>query len=345
MLRRLKAPNAAAIHLAARLAEKLFTHYAIVVAVQCPPSGRIVVNYERTIIPGLQLRRWQRGYRIAWCRARLRVLLGARPVDISLALENAWTSRSYHLVVDGGDGIYVGMQASPRLLPYLDSHLGAGKGSVPSVADLSFGRRGGDISDDPPTYFRFRRRLGQSYAHFYCRYLPEPPAHSTAPRIRFRFYEVPPGSTFQAMVAAAASAVLVWIIGFVISRRPELDSDAPAYLLVFPAAAAAWLGFDRPNRRLIEGTLAGRLSLLITALISLIASAFYMIDKSGLLLLNTHNPAKLRVLGIDKLSWSVLALISILSFSAIAFNYVLGLAQFIHFSTRQSYLVEHREHA
>jgi hypothetical protein len=326
LLRNLQVRHPGAARLAARLVEKLATHYAVLVSVPYPSTGRLVLHYERSITPSLKLRRWEKGRRLSCLRARLRILLGARPVDISLALDHAWTSRSYHLLVDGGDGTYVGSQKSPDLSSLIDKGMQVRNGTL-------------------RPYYRFRRRSGQSYAHFYCRELAEPAVDSPVPGIRFRFYEVPPGSTLRALVAAFAAALLVWIIGFVMSRQPDLDSDAPAYLLAFPAVAAAWLGFDPPARRLLEGTLASRASLLCTVLISLSASTLYLITKSRLPFFDGSNPGNLQVLGIGKLHWSLLALLALLNAGAIAFVHIARFKEFMYFSSRVSDSPGHSEHS
>ncbi|MEV4704040.1 hypothetical protein [Actinoplanes sp. NPDC049316] len=326
LLRNLRVPRPGVARLAARLVEKLAGHYAVLVSVPYPSTGRFVLQYERTITPALKLRRCEKGKRLSWLRARLRVLLGARPVDISLTLEQAWASHSYHLLVDGGDGIYVGHQKAPDLATFFDRGMQLKNGAM-------------------KPYYRFRRRAGQSYAHFYCREFAEPAAGRPVPVIRFRFYEVPPGSTLRALVAAFSAALLVWIIGFVMSRQPELDSDAPAYLLAFPAVAAAWLGFDPPARRLLEGTLAGRLSLLCTSLLSLGASTLYLITKSKLPFFDGRNPTNLQVLGIGSLYWSLLTVLAVINVSAILFIHIVRFKEFMYFSSRVSDSPGHSENS
>lgn len=345
--------NHAARGLAAKLVKKLTSHYAIVAAVPCPADGRLVITYERLITPTLELAprpRWTRrgdsdqparlGGTLKWFKARLRLLFGARPVDISVALDNAWTTQSYHLVLDGQEGVFVGSQESRNLIKYLMVHWDRIKRrrheTIQNWARQS--QLGETLETPPPPYYRFRRRAGQRYAHFYTRFFPEPVENlvdgETVPKVRFRFYEVPPGSVFRAAVTAVASALLVWLIGFVTSRKPDPGTDVPAFLLVFPAIAAAWLGFEGQTRRLLEGTLASRLSLLTTVLTSIAASGLFMIYKSGLPYLHWSNPFDMRIVGIESLSWTVLVLVAVLNACFVTFAYLGRTSEFILLSGR-----------
>jgi hypothetical protein len=320
--------NPAAVRLAAQLGERLMSSYAVVAAVSCPPNGRFVISYERSITPEIDLAS-RHSDALSWAKARLRLLLGARPVELTILLENAWTSQSYHLIVDGEDRVFVGSQESLGLFNYFETH----------ASRIEKNRGEGTESDPPPPpYYRFRRRDGQRYAHFYSRFFPEPLSEleggNRIPSVRFRFFELPPGSVFRALVASVASALLVWLIGFVISRKSDPGTDVPAFLLVFPAIAAAWLGFDAPTGRLLEGTLAARLSLVATALCSVAASGLFMIFRTDLGYLRWDNPLHVRVLGIDKLSWSILTLLALFNFLGILYVYLGRTWEFAHLASR-----------
>jgi hypothetical protein len=333
------APNQEALTLAARLVEKLTSNYAIVAPVPWPPDRRFVVSYERWITPSLQLADINSGF-LRWLKARARLLLGARPVDIRIPLENACTSQSYHLIIDGHDGVFVGSQRSSRLERYCQAHADRGRELLKKkkIALLS-----------PPPYFRFRRRAGQRYGHFYTRFFPEPieglREGDELPGVRFRFYEVPPGSIFRAAVAAFAGTLLLWLIGFVSSRKADPGTDVPAFLLVFPAIAAAWLGYEGTGaRRLLEGTLAARISLLITALCSIAGSGLFMIFKAQLSYLHWRNPYHMHILGNASLSWNLLILISCLNALMVSFLYLTRAWVFMHLSSRPDELATHHEY-
>lgn len=322
--------NAAATEIAAQLVEKLMSHYAIVAAVPCPPDGRFVVSYERVVTPMLRIAPRVSAKFFGRLKFWTRLFLGARPVDIGIDISEASTCQSFHLIFDGQDGVYVGEQESKDLVRYCAAH-----------AQRLERRMISGSPGDPPPYFRFLRRAGQRHAHFYTRFFPRPLKDlkdgEVVPSVRFRFYEVPPGSTFRAMVASIASLALVWLIGFVITRRSDPGTDAPAFLLVFPALAAGFIGFEARSHRLLEGTLAARLSLVVTAVSSLLASALFMFYKSGLLYYsavksNDMNPLDTRVLGIGSFSWTALLLVGTLNAACITYACIWRSIEFAHLS-------------
>ncbi|MDZ5443420.1 hypothetical protein U2F26_11845 [Micromonospora sp. 4G57] len=335
--------NEAALTLAAQLVKKLTSHYAVVAAVPCPPDGRFVVSYERMMTPALELAPLSKGI-LNWMKARARLVFGSRPVDFAISLDSAWTTQSYHLVIDAQDGVFVGVQESTDLLEYLTAHWNRVKGIRKKRArngQVQQAVARGESSTEattPPPYYRFRRRAGQRYAHFYTRFFPEPieelPRGNRVPEVRFRFYEVPPGSVFRAVITGCAAALLIWLIGFVASRKADPGTDVPAFLLVFPAVAAAWLGFDGQPRRLLEGTLAARISLVTTALCSIAASGLFMVYKANLLYFRWDNFFDMRILGIKSLAWSGLTLVAILNATSIGYIYLARSWEFMHLSSR-----------
>lgn len=338
--------NPAALKLAAQLIKKLSSHYAVVAAVPCPVDGRFVVSYERMMTPTLTLAPWSEGI-LSWMKARARLLFGSRPVDFSISLDNAWTTQSYHLVIDCQDGVFVGVQKAQDLVGYLDAHWNDRQARLEQSFALEKTSPLLELTTPPP-YYRFRRRAGQRYAHFYTRFFPEPREKLSngdrIPDVRFRFYEVPPGSVFRALIAATAAALLIWLIGFVASREPDPGTDVPAFLLVFPAVAAAWLGFDSQPRRLLEGTLAARISLLATVLCSIAASGLFMVYKAGLPFLQWKVPADMQILGITSMAWSVLTLLAVLNASTTGYAYLARTWEFIHLSTRTDGFGGPKEH-
>ncbi|MFF5200114.1 hypothetical protein ACX27O_25905 [Micromonospora sp. SD19] len=343
---RTKLANPAALKLAAQLIKKLSSHYAVVAAVPCPVDGRFVVSYERMMTPTLALAPLSEGI-LSWLKARARLLLGSRPVDFSISLDNAWTTQSYHLIIDCQDGVFVGVQEAQELVGYLNAHWNDRQ----SRLEQSFAQeKSGPLLEltTPPPYYRFRRRAGQRYAHFYTRFFPEPreklPNGDRIPDVRFRFYEVPPGSVFRALIASTAAALLIWLIGFVTSRDPDPGTDVPAFLLVFPAVAAAWLGFDSQPRRLLEGTLAARISLLATVLCSIAASGLFMVYKAELPLLQWKVPADMQILGITSMAWSALMLLALLNASTTGYAYLARTWEFIHLSGRTDGFGGPKEH-
>lgn len=313
-------------NLAASFAEKLTTHYAIVGMVPVNGQRRHVLHYEQTLIPDLKLSRFQN-----WFGLRL----GARPVDLTISLAGASTCQSYHLHIAGSDGTYLGRQER------LDCE-----------ATLVSRSRSGPT----PPHIRFRQRLGQPYGHVYTRFFPEPVlkvpgarrtfnyGEREQPRVRFQFFEIPPSSVMRAAVSAVASFLLILLIGIVISRNPDPGTDAPAILLSLPAIAAAWLGFDNPNRRLLEGTLTARFSLISTAILSIAASGLFMTHKAltpkdndpiNAIRYNwLHFGDNVSVLGVTDISWGVLTMLALINAAYVSYQYIIRTWHYAHLSTR-----------
>ncbi|GAA0501420.1 hypothetical protein Ade02nite_96940 [Paractinoplanes deccanensis] len=319
-LAKLKVQDDDSLELARTLTEKLTTHYAIVAVAFPDDRGRISLTLERTVIPTLQISDGD-SRATAWLKGVARIMLGARPVALQIPIAAAGTAQSYHLIVQSEEGLYLAQQDCPGIDVFLKK--GASSPAASSIA---------------PPYYRFRRRLGQTYAHFYTRFFPEHTASNAPPKLRVLFFETPPGSTFRALVAAIASTVLVWAVGIGISRGDvtDLGTDAPAVLLAFPAIAAAWLGFDRPTRRLLEGTFASRSSLALTAAISVLASALFILHRSRVPLPNIRKYLDFTVLLVDRPSWALLILVALGNTLLISYFYVVRAWTFMQLASRQT---------
>jgi hypothetical protein len=341
--------NKELLDLAARLVEQLSERYAIVASLPVGQDGRLAFQYSQTVTPTLSLL-GGRGL-MPWLKSRLRILVGARPVSVSLPLDGAWTSQSYHLRVNSEEGLYLASQEAPKLDEYL---LGYARvmSEWPTFSQAS-----------APPHYRFRSRLGQSYAHFYCRFFPEPqwvdpsdlgvsrggdsarpirPIRGRVPNITFRFFEAPPGSVFRAAAAACACALLIWGVG-VVSSVGDPKTDAPTVLLAVPAAAAAWLGFDSPKHRLLEGTLAARLSFGATFLLSIMASCLFMADRSGLRLVFSPDMSGFPILGIHDFAWASLTIASFLNLGIILFAYAVRSWEYLYLSKRENRYTDIRQ--
>jgi hypothetical protein len=162
---------------------------------------------------------------------------------------------------------------------------------------------------------------------------PEP-SPVPVPRIRFVFAEVPPGSLVRATVAAVSAAATIWLIAF-LNKFGRMDTDAPAYLLTFPAAIAAWMGFESQAGKRIEGTLRARMVLLVTALTSIAASGLFVAHKSVDAKHWPLLPRGLSLLGVTDLWWSILVLLSIANAVYIGYKYYVLTLQFTIHSTRE----------
>jgi hypothetical protein len=327
---------------ARELVRKLRTHYAIVCFIRCDSQGRFLVNYEMTVIPQVKQRPslWRNPY--GHVKARLRVLLGARPVVVDISLRTAGTARSYHAMIVASDDMYLNNQQlvdPSRILTDLEAE------EAPTKA-----------------YTRFRSRNGQSYAHFYARFVPQTRDGMHSPRLRVEFHETPPGSLFRAAVAAGSGFLLIWLIALFLSQGGDLGTDAPAFLLVFPAVAAAWLGFETPRDRLFEGTLASRLSLVCTTIASIAASGLYMgqtalakaAEKDAQAVAQGRSTAGVRehalwfphlsdrlphgwsVLGVTNAGWSVLVLLTLITAASTTYLYLLRAWEFEYLNSRRT---------
>jgi hypothetical protein len=231
-------------------------------------------------------------------------------------------AQSYHLRVNAPDGIYLGDQ---RLL---DSDQ-----TLKSV----------DQDAKIPPHYRFRRRLGQGHAHFYSRYFPKaaliPGVNSfESPAVRLTYYEAPPGSLLRAAASGMASLMLIWTVGVIGSRVDgQIATDAPAVLLAFPAVVAAWLGFESPSRRLLEGTLLGRLSLFATVGLSLIASGLFLLhnSKSSINWKDQQFGGGFNIFWITDWTWAATFTLALLNVSIVLYQYCVRVAFFSYLSGRK----------
>lgn len=280
-------------------------NFAIVVVVTPDSTGRIVLTVEQDLVPDLKL---------DW-KARLAITLGARPVHLSLDLVQASTCDSFHMIVTGSEDLYLGDQD----LEEHEETLAQPSGSV------------------PPFYYRFRSRLGQPYAHFYARFFP-PSKGRNSPRIRLKFFERPPGSTLPAAASAFVAFIIIWVVAVLTKVDPDPSSDAPAWLLAFPALAAAWLGIEAPTGRLLGGTLAARVSLAVTIGSCIAASTLFM----------AHNvyqpddgfrwwtlPGDWSIFWIGDVSWLIVFFIAMFNAATIIYSYLTRTAYYEYLSSRR----------
>jgi hypothetical protein len=335
LLEKLPIPDSANqvyLRFAADLVRKLSLHYALVASTPVPPGGRFILRYKRTLIPELELspetdetgftRRQRRHSRLTrwplYLRGWLRVLFGTRPVSVTVSLDNAWTCQSYHVRVQAPEGFYLARQNFVASDAY--------RGKTPAKVKAK---------DAPtPVHYRFRRRLGQPYAHFYGRFFPTPLEGERRPKLQLDFFEVPPSSDFSAAIAAVACFGLVWLVGFVMSRTTDLGSDAPAFLLVFPGVAASWIGFDAPAHRLFEDTLCARLSLALTALLSVAASGLFILNVAKLSAFDQNMPLKSSVFGVSRLFWAILTALSFFNAAYLLYRWYRNVWRFKHLAER-----------
>jgi hypothetical protein len=315
---------------AAELVKTLAKHYAIVAPLPVPANGRTILSYQRMVIPAYSAQprgRFQELRRKA--RHMVRNLLGSRPTDVKLALENAGTTNSFHVSVRAPEGLYLSSQQL-EMKPVARDRPAKPSANAPYHFE---------------PHFRFRSRLGQSYAHFYGRHFPRPKNPDEIPKLVFRFHEVPPGSDFQAAAAALSAAFLIGLVGFALSHvKPDHDghlslgSDAPVLLPAFPGVVASWLGLDETATPLFNGSLSARFSLLCTVTFSALASALYIINNSAVEtdVFGDPLPGSFSLLGITKEWWVGLAAFAVLNAMFITYRCVMRASRYVHLSQRSS---------
>lgn len=239
--------KSAAGRLSVNLANKLIFQYPIVVPV--PPSGAtagwiVLRTVQRRLLP-LDSPNWRWLVPMPWLLDRARKLLGVRPSAFNVSLETAILTSSYHLEFMGPPGTYLARQ---------------------EVTGIDAGGR---------SYIRMRRRLGQRYAHLYMREASRRKVRQVLDaRLRMHFFERMPGSMGPASVSAVSAFVLLCIASSLDNAGGGQRGDIIAVLLAFPGIVAAWIGLERPGGP-IGGSMAARLSSLLTVLATLIGTASY----------------------------------------------------------------------
>ncbi|MCD9876761.1 hypothetical protein [Streptomyces guryensis] len=317
--------DASSRNLLVLLVEKLASNYPLVASMPLSADGRAIIRYEQTIIPKLDLvpekvtsRLGARAAELKrWLKGALRVLLGSRPASLTVSLDNAHTCQSFHVRVQSPEGLYLARQELRR-----------------AKDDEGYLERRQYNAPTPPHY-RFRRRLGQSYAHFYGRFFPSPKNSESTPTLEFQFYETPPGSAFRAAVAAGTCFLLVWVVGLAISIKGDPHTDAPAFLLVFPGVAASWLGFDAAPRGLFESTLVSRVSLFTTTVLSMASSGLYMINVSGVRMPMHPSFWNFGFLGVTRLPWITLVAMALINAAWVSYKWVIQAAAFKYLAGRE----------
>lgn len=244
--------------LAAELVWQLSQSYALVaVAPGRDNSGRFIMRYNRTLIPNLRIAaRWE----LRGLKDRLRMLLGARPVFLAVNARNASTCQSYHLLITAPPELYVG-----------DFNI------KPIVEAAEENER--DKEQRTESYWRVRGRRGQHYFHLYTRALRV--RNRNPLLVSVKFFEVPPGSLARAGAAAIATFIATAAVAFAVSSHGNLqniDGQLAVFLLAAPGIAAAWLGYEARPGVLLDGTLATRLSTVLTFLLAIAGSVVLLLN-------------------------------------------------------------------
>ncbi len=200
-------------------------------------------------------------------------MLGLRPVTLQMVPGMAFNSKSYHLQVRAPASQYL-----------MEQTLRCGEcGRKLSGSEVETDGHGGCDHIQPSSrnghaepYFQLLRKRGQNYAHLYMRGFAVLKQKDI--RISTSFGEVPPGTLASAVITAVTSALLIVTVGVAETTGLERDSDIPAILLVLPAVAASWFGFSSDSEAILRSSLAARCSLILGGLVSMAASALFIVS-------------------------------------------------------------------
>jgi hypothetical protein len=219
-----------------------------------------------------------------------RVMSGSGLDLVSVDLSLATTAQEYELWIRIPDGYYVKRTSTEDAtldeLPFIEI---LAKNSIPYAHLRLRSRPNG------------RGRHSQQSAHF-----------------QVMLGEIPPGQSVAASLAALIGCATVWLFARTIAHSSSLGTDAPALLLAAPAAAASWLGIDAPTKKLSNGPLRVRLSLLCTFTMSIMATSFFVLHQAGLHTGPSKIFVRVTVLGVAEPTWIALVAISALNLVSIA---------------------------
>lgn len=280
------------LNLAAELVWQLSQCYALVAIL---PGGqdRFIVRYVRTLVPHLRVAKL---LSIRGCKDRLRMFLGARPVFLTVNARNAGTCQSYHLRIVGPPELYVG-----------DFNID------PIVTSARDGNQ-----DKERSYWRVQGRRGQHYFHLYTRALSAKKPNQLV--VSVKFFEAPPGSLARAGAAAIATFIATTMVALAVSGTPDLehklDGQLAVFLLAAPGIAAAWLGFDAHPNLLLDGTLATRMSTVVTFFLAIFGSVVLLLNRAEVYPLHPVN--LLTTMNWD-LTWTLIVLGSFMNMTVTSY--------------------------
>jgi hypothetical protein len=260
----------------ARFTTHLGITYPIVAVLQGDLPQRFRISYERTLIPKPFIPRKSKDDG-KYVKERARLILGLRPYQIAIPTANAFSTQSYHLIVQGPDGQYLMeqflrcSQCRTLVLPGWTFN----KDAHPGECTHS------DSDHSQAHYFRLRRKRGQNYAHVYMRGF----ASSRLKDIELltRFGEIPPGTLGSGLLTSLLATLVIAVIGHLTWMGPgaagtpaELPTGVPALMLALPAVAASWFGLKSSDDSLLRCALASRISLIVTGVLSIWIAIIYL---------------------------------------------------------------------
>jgi hypothetical protein len=153
---------------------------------------------------------------------------------------------------------------------------------------------------------------------------------------RVRFAEAPPSVEERALFSAFTASVAFGILGFLFSHfqnslPKDLPTDIPVVFLTLPGLAAAWFGFSSDADTVLRSSLAARISLIVTTLLSLAGVSCYLLQA----FLHWTAGPKWEFFGINEYLWLVLFGLSLINIAAIGFKTVSRMLLFVWLSTKR----------
>lgn len=285
----------------ARLCNAVAHDHIVFAPLRAVPGERVVVNYGYTAPHHPKSRRplWRRVWR--WVRTTVgetpkdpipmrlglrdsvRYHLGLRPHVHRIPITTHRWSQSYHLEF-----------AAP-----LEAY-------VYSCAILDRPR---SDSDPPGTIVTYppEGSRGGDYVHFYLREAARTEYRDRPTMVaEIDCREKPPGLLGNVAILAAAQAVLIWIIGWHVTRffgQSEKAIDLPALLLALPGLVTGWLGAQFSGERLR--------SVSIATLFGILGTGFLAIASTGVALSKSQGDAIEGFFGIVHPVWLTLMALSL----------------------------------
>jgi len=288
---------------------------AIVPVERGAEAERILVRYERTIISKPAAMRF---------KSQLRLFLGLRPYQINIPVDLALLSRSYHLQVEGPSDQYL-MEQSLQC-HYCKKRVSTGWRADPPSSARTVGRNCNHQDSGahhPDWYFRLRRRRGQGYAHLYMRGYSLSGLQDLD--LLIGFGETPPGTLASAVVTSMAVVVLIGLVGVISPAGDTPASDIPALVLAFPVIAASWFGFVSDSESILRTSLAARLSLINSGLLSFGAAALYLFQNHAS---KVSAQSGWSVLGLRDPLWGVLLFLALTSLLYVGHEFIVRSAYY-----------------
>ena len=268
-------------------------------------SNRVLLRYELTVIPASRSAGWE---------GKLRLGIGVRPSQVTVPVDLAMTSGSYHLRVNGPPEKYVVEQ----ILRCANCRQRLDDPQASQIASCNHAS-----GESKKTHFHLRGRFGQSFTHLYMRGFAEPGHRSSRYEILVRFNETPPGSRASAAVTALAALTFIWVIGHLSSNHEAIsNSDLPAILLALPAVAASWVGLSSSGEALVGSSLHARLSLILTGLLSVTSVVIYLLQNAAADGSDKPAPARshMTLAGVSDPRWITLLILAFLGFIYISWH-------------------------